>query len=208
LHLPLTELVALAKAALRDGDVSGVGKADEALHFHFFDQMRRGKPDERTAWGAALLELADSHEVRQATAGSPGREAVRWEHLFQMVEALSLPTDLEQEAREFVDSRGYGRELLELVAKAEEANVPLPVGELARQLRRSKSTVVQVLGKMEGRGLVERRRDGRNVYVSLGLMGQVLMERKYPEFVQRTLPAKDWNNTVGPVGNAKSLMAA
>jgi DNA-binding MarR family transcriptional regulator len=78
--------------------------------------------------------------------------------------------------------------LLRIVAEAEEAGEPLTVSGLAERLGRSDSTVVQVLGKMEAKGLIERQRDGRNTFVGVGLMGQAMVAPRKPELVRELPP--------------------
>lgn len=186
-HRPVAELVPLALAALRERDAAKMEQADQILHYHFLEHLKARRSGGQKEFLAALLEVADSREVRQLAGEGPEKRAARWEHLFQILEAVTVPESLEAGARRFLESLAYGEELLRIVAEAEEAGEPLTVSGLAERLGRSDSTVVQVLGKMEAKGLIERQRDGRNTFVGVGLMGQAMVAPRKPELV-RVLP--------------------
>ena len=122
------------------------------------------------------------------------KAAVRWEHLFQILESLDVPESREAEARQFVDSREYGWELLQIVAEAEESGESLTQTALGEKLRRGKSAISQMLSKLEDRGLIERHQEGQNVFIGLGMLGVLLMEKKAPMVLPEKKLENDYRN--------------
>ncbi len=194
LHLPVPELVQMAERALQERDAAALDQADQALHFHFLEQLRKRKQAERKPFLGALLELADGRGVRELSMEGAAKAAVRWEYLFQILESLDVPESREAEARQFVDSREYGWELLQIVAEAEESGESLTQTALGEKLRRGKSAISQMLSKLEDRGLIERHQEGQNVFIGLGMLGVLLMEKKAPMVLPEKKLENDYRN--------------
>ena len=85
-----------------------------------------------------------------------------------------------------VERLKHGRRILKLVA--EEGSKGVTAGDLARQLGISKQNLSKTLRELEPLNVIERHSDGRNVFVCIGAIGQLLLagDRTVPMPAERT----------------------
>ena len=83
---------------------------------------------------------------------------------------------------------------MKIVAEAEESGESLTQTALGEKLRRGKSAISQMLSKLEDRGLIERHQEGQNVFIGLGMLGVLLMEKKAPMVLPEKKLENDYRN--------------
>jgi DNA-binding MarR family transcriptional regulator len=92
------------------------------------------------------------------------------------MDAVRRDVDPIAEAERFVRSRTNAPKLIEILCEAE--NESVKCGDMARRLDISPQNLAKLLRDLEERDIVERHSAGRNVFVALGLVGQLLQERR------------------------------
>jgi DNA-binding MarR family transcriptional regulator len=172
------ELVSAALSALAERNVQALAAVDGALHHRYFAQLDSpSDPESRQGFALDIGDVTESEPAR-AIAGAAGeddpvrRYLGRWQHLAELAEALSHDVTAEEAAREFLRSREHGDRLVRIVADAGAEG--LKQGELAQSLGITPNHLSNLLREFEAHDLIERRKLGKHVYISLGLTGQLV----------------------------------
>jgi DNA-binding MarR family transcriptional regulator len=170
-------LIEEARKAFKERDIESLRGLDDAFHHFFLNELRRGNEESRTEFIMGILEVVESPESREIGRADEVQELiVRWRHLDALMNVLRTDGDLIDQAERLIMSRELGERLLRTVEQAEFPGVKS--GELARRLNISPPHMTKLLREMETCDVLERRPFGRNVYVTLGLVGQLLLERR------------------------------
>ena len=126
-----------------------------------------------------FLPLAGSPEVRALHPTDKAVEAVaRLEHLLELAGIRARRVNDEAVLRQIVDARERGMDLLRVLAAAPRGG--LAAGELATRLKISAQNLSPLLSDFHAHGLVDRMRQGRNIYVTLTRQGRTLLPDAAP----------------------------
>jgi len=196
-----TQLAEAARNALKNNDIETIRHLDTAFHHLFLNQARRGDDASRNDFVLNLLAITESQEARQ----KPRPDEIplvlaRWAHLALLSDAFRTAGDAVEQASQAVRSLKHGDRLLAEVARSG----GLPAKDLAARLGISQQGLSPLLRKLEACDVIERRPAGQYVYVCLGLVGQLLLDRE-PQVVPA--PSKDELTALYSVGPAKEPMA-
>lgn len=178
LVLQPNELAQRAREGLAKNDEVLLKHVDFAFHHIFLMRSKKASDESRVQYIDAILSAIDfGRQNMPSELIWPQRLLVRWEHLAELMDAFRHARDKLADARLFVQSQTHGSRILnELKAAAETGGPGLNVTALANKLNLSSPGLVAVLNKLEQQDIIERHRSGRNVFVSLGLLGQLLDE--------------------------------
>lgn len=172
-----SDLADLARNALEGNDSELLEDIDLAFHHLFLMRSRKGSENSRIQFMDAVLsatESGDREVLLHLTL--PQRLSVRWEHLAELMEAFRQDRDRILDAVRLVNTRpGLKKIVAELVATNGETGSQ--VFQLAKRLNLSRPNLVNCLNTLEQHDIIERHRSGRNTFVSLGLVGQLVVER-------------------------------
>jgi len=177
---PWTELADTALNALKNNDIDTIRHLDTAFHHIFLNQARRGSEDTRNEFVLNLLAITESQEARQKSRPDEiPLVLARWAHLALLTDAFRTGEDAVEQAVQAVRSLKHGDRLLGEVARSG----GLPAKDLAARLGISQQGLSPLLRKLEACDVIERRPAGQYVYVCLGLVGQLLLDRE-PQVVR------------------------
>ena len=178
-NLSWEELNKVASDALTKRDAETLKGLDDALHFLFFNEAKNGNAESRLEFAAGLLAILESKEALAVpAAGAEQRSLMRWTHLSELMETLRKPVTDAADAERFLKSRDYGMRLLDIVARAGAAGIAS--GELAGQLGVAKQQLSSSLADFEEKGIIVRVKEGKNVFIVLGLRGEILADAQKP----------------------------
>ena len=178
-NLSWDELKEKAREALEGKQAESLKGLDDALHMRFFNEVDHGDQKSRLAFQLGVLSLLETEEARAIPPPSEAqRVAGRWEHLDELMEVFRKPAVDLAEAGRFLKSREHGLRLLEIVAAA--GSTGIASGELAERLGITRQQLSSSLADFEEMGIIERIKEGKRVFVSLGLRGQLLAGDREP----------------------------
>jgi len=172
------ELAQSARAGLKDNNEDLLKQVDLAFHHIFLVRAKKGTEESRAECIDALLNVTESCGREMApNLTPPQRLLLRWKHLAELMEAFSYDRDRLADARRLVNSRNrFPGIIKELTAEVARGGHGLTVTALAERAGLTPPGLVPLLNELEQQDIVERHRSGRNVFVSLGLVGQLLAE--------------------------------
>lgn len=172
-----SEIAEAAAKALQSNDLDALQAVDAAVHHHLFAQLDAGDRNSRRQFVLDLGDLTESAPARAIPEPQgPALYLARWKHLAELANASADDVTAEEAARDFLKSRKHGDALLTCLAAAGPEG--LRSGDLAQQLNLSDSHLANILSEFEDHDLIERRKAGKYVYVSVGLVGRLLQARK------------------------------
>jgi len=193
-------LVEETRRGLDAGDSERLRQLDTVFHHHFFNQLRRGNTASRDELIEHLLDVTESPESRKIADPSEIQRLVcRWEHLEVLMEALRQDGDMIDDAERLIQSRTHAGDLLAQVAGV--GGWGMRAGELARRLKISPQHLAVLLRELEPHDIITRHAVGRNVYVSLGLVGQLVTERRAKPNTTPALPSAKTPRIETPQGS-------
>jgi hypothetical protein len=173
-----SELAKMAQVALQDNNEDLLKHIDFAFHHIFLLRSKRGSEKSRLQYIDAMLDITQESGP-ELLASLPYRQSLlhRWEHLAQLMEAFRHDRDRVAEARRLVDSRKWATEIIkELKANLARGEPSLKAKDLAKRINITSQGLSPLLNELEQQDIIERHRFGRFVFVSLGLVGQLLGE--------------------------------
>ena len=170
------QLAELATTALRNNDLQTLRQLDTAFHHFFFNEVRRGSEETRAEFVLGMIRILESAEARAKPRADEVQQLLtRWEHLNLLTEAFRRNVDAVDGASNLIRSREHADRLVALVAAS---GAGIPAGDLAEGLGISPPHLSKLLRELEQCDVIERHPAGRKVYVCLGLVGQLLVERE------------------------------
>lgn len=152
--------------ALATGDERLLEHVDQAIHMRYFDCLERKDSKAREELFEVLHRIVLSKPGRKLYPDAATRRVVQWEHLHSLLDVHENGRTALEEANDFLATSKHGKFIVGELRKG-----PVHKERLIELTGSSESSLSQTLAKMELRGLVRRRSDGRKVLVSLGLIG-------------------------------------
>lgn len=166
------QLAATAAEALAAGSLDVLEEVDAVVHHRFIEALHSGD-QRRQEFLDQIYRITGSREARGiARPEGTARLLTQWSHLGALVEAMRRKVDPVEKARQFVNTREHARTILARIDAAEAEGVQF--GALAAEMPLEKSNLSRLLTEMEEHNLIEREREGRNVFLFLGLAAQVI----------------------------------
>ncbi|MBI3681726.1 MAG: hypothetical protein HY235_15200 [Acidobacteria bacterium] len=187
LDRPWPEVASAAIRALKNNDLAALDRVDTAIRHLFLHEAGEGTEESRSAFILNLFEITSSREAKQVDEDVPARRFLtRWEHVAELTEAFRRDITAEEAARNLLRAREHGERLLQVVHSATPDGIRST--DLADELQLKTAYVSKLLREFEEYDLVERQRHGKNVWVTLGLVGRLLMERRPVEMRRKQRP--------------------
>jgi hypothetical protein len=165
-----------AAAALTSGDERLLGQASLALDHEFFRVLVGAEEEARQEFVRKVGEVLARDEAWSLLPSGAPRYAGEWAHLVRLVGLAADRLEEGEEARRVVAGRRHGWRLLE--ALAESGSAGKTPGDLARCLKISPQVLARLNTVMEEHGLIQRRRVGRNRYLTITLRGVLALRRR------------------------------
>lgn len=157
--------------------MASLRELDAALHHFFLNEARRGTDQTRGEFIDGILRIVESPESRNVERITELQQLIsRWRHLDALMDAFRRDVDIVAEAERFSQTREHASELVAILSDAGAEGVT--AGALAKQLEISPPHLAKLLRELDSRDIIERHSVGRNVYVVLGLVGQLMLEKR------------------------------
>jgi DNA-binding MarR family transcriptional regulator len=174
LTLKPNELAEMALDGLTRNDNELLENVDSAFHHIFLERSKKGSEDSRDEFIDAVLSATEFVE-REAHLDLRHRRIVRWVHLAELMEAFKQDRDRIAEAIRLLKTGKHLKIFQEIIAKNDGAE--WMVFQLAKKLGLSCPNLVSYLNVLERHDIIQRHRAGRNAFVSIGLVGQLIAQR-------------------------------
>ncbi|MEK7409050.1 MAG: hypothetical protein AAB225_28640 [Acidobacteriota bacterium] len=169
------ELAAISSNALKNNDLEALRQLDAAFHHLFLNQVRRGNDASRTEFILGMIAVLESAEAREKPRATELQQLLnKWEHMNILTDAFRRDVDALERASQLIRSREHAGLLLTQVAASGQG---IAREELGTRLGISSPHLSKLLRELEACDVIERHPAGRKVFVCLGLVGQLLVER-------------------------------
>ncbi len=166
LAAPDETVEAAAVHALSAADERLLERVDQAIHMRYFGCLERNDNQARDRLFELLRRIVLSKPGRKLYPDAATRRLVQWEHIHTLLDVHRNDRSPLEEAKDFLSTSKHGKRIIEELRRS-----PLHKEQLLEMTGTSESSLSQTLSKMEVRGLLRRKSDGRKVVVSLGLIG-------------------------------------
>ena len=171
------ELTKIARGGFTKNEEALLKNVDLAFHHMFLLRSKKGTEEARVQFIDAVLGVTESSDsALPLNLTLPQRMLIRWEHLAELMEAFRHDRDRIADALRLLNTGKWFRKIvLEVISK--NGGSGWKVHELARKLKISSPQLDANLKILEEQDIIERQRSGRNTFVSLGLVGQLVAEQ-------------------------------
>ncbi len=177
-----------ALAALEQNDENLLERVDAAIHHRFLNALLRGKARDQFA-KLLFLVLESGHAREREIREIFPRVVSQWNHMSELLAAARESADPVDEVKRFLDTREHGWNLLRAVLDA--GPLGITQGDLAKQLGLQDSNTSRLVSELQGRNIVERHSMGQRKFVTLGLLGQLVIEPDQPDVVETPVPFRN-----------------
>jgi DNA-binding transcriptional ArsR family regulator len=178
--MPAAELASHFRHALAQKDLTLISDTFAQLEWRFLRLTATVEGSQEFL--DQFFALGASPEVRRLHIDdSRVRCAARLEYFLELAGERARAVTEESLLRQVVESRARGFELIKALATAPQEG--LPAGILAKRLRISRSNLSPLIGTFYGYGIIDRRKQGKHVFLSLTLYGRALLGRRETEAV-------------------------
>ena len=180
LSAPWEAVQQAALAALETDDENLLARVDAAIHHRFLNALLRGKGRDELA--KLLFLVLESGKAREKEIRETFPRVVNeWNHMSELLVAVRESADPVDEVMRFLDTK-HGWKLLRAVRDA--GPLGITQGDLAKQLRIQDSNTSRLVSELQGRNIVERHSMGQRKFVTLGLLGQLVLEPQQPDVAE------------------------
>lgn len=171
---PWAELIDLALKALKKGSIVALRALDSVFHQRFLHEGRAGNDSSRHEFALSMAEIVESAEAREKPRPSQVQQLLaRWDHTAELIGAMKTDVDAVKRASELIRGRKHPCQIVVELAHRPQG---IKAGMLAKQLGISAQHFSKIARELQHFDIIERRRAGKHVYVSLGLIGQQLVD--------------------------------
>jgi DNA-binding MarR family transcriptional regulator len=173
--MPAAELASHFRHALAQENRTLVSDAFTQLEWRF--QRLTATIEGSQEFLDQFFTLGASAEVRRVHVADPlVRCAARLEYLLELAGERARTVTEATILRQIVESRARGYDMIEALAAAPEAG--LTAGKLAKHLRISRSNLSPLIGTFYGYGIIDRKKHGKHVFLTLTPQGRGLLKSR------------------------------
>ncbi|MCP5106488.1 MAG: MarR family transcriptional regulator, partial [bacterium] len=182
------------------GEIDGLYNIDVMLSDRFIEYLRNGTVDDLEAFEAAVLSFTDSGIGDKLKESEEGKSYFhRWNHFLDLCQLAVENYDPEFMKR-LVESRKYGKELLNLLAQNPNG---IRHNELSKEISISPQYLSKLLREFQEHDLVTRERKNKLSIIKLGLTGRAYMKQKESQQPYEEVAYRFTHGTSGTVAERR-----